>query len=126
MAMFCPAGFVPPAVAEKLMVGGVTLSAGDGGAALTTNVTPTVCGEPVAPEALIVTVDTGPLHLAGAIGVPTVGMLPYAHCWRWTIGRHPHTADWYDSVRLFLQAAPDDWTACLSAAAACVTDLARP
>jgi len=42
----------------------------------------------------IVTVDTGTAHLAGALGVKTIVLLPKEEfvCWRWKNGR------WYDSV----------------------------
>jgi hypothetical protein len=42
----------------------------------------------------IVTVDTGTAHLAGALGVKTIVLLPKNEfiCWRWKNGR------WYDSV----------------------------
>ena len=42
----------------------------------------------------IVTVDTGTAHLAGALGVKTIVLLPKDKfiCWRWKNGR------WYDSV----------------------------
>jgi hypothetical protein len=43
---------------------------------------------------VVVTVDTGTAHLAGALGVPCIVLLPdddYV-CWRWKNGR------WYDSI----------------------------
>jgi hypothetical protein len=42
----------------------------------------------------IVTVDTGTAHLAGALGVKTIVLLPKEEyiCWRWKNGK------WYDSV----------------------------
>ena len=42
----------------------------------------------------IVTVDTGTAHLAGALGIKTIVLLPKDEfvCWRWKHGR------WYDSV----------------------------
>ena len=42
----------------------------------------------------IVTVDTGTAHLAGALGIKTIVLLPKEEfvCWRWKHGR------WYDSV----------------------------
>ena len=42
----------------------------------------------------VVTVDTGTAHLAGALGVKTIVLLPKEEfiCWRWKNGR------WYDSV----------------------------
>jgi ADP-heptose:LPS heptosyltransferase len=42
----------------------------------------------------VVTVDTGTAHLAGALGVKTIVLLPKPEfvCWRWKNAR------WYDSV----------------------------
>ena len=42
----------------------------------------------------IVTVDTGTAHIAGALGIKTIVLLPKEEfvCWRWKNGR------WYDSV----------------------------
>ena len=42
----------------------------------------------------IVTVDTGTAHLAGALGIKNIVLLPKEEfvCWRWKHGR------WYDSV----------------------------
>ena len=52
IAIDCAAGLLPPAVAVKDRVDGVTLSAG---AAATVRVTPTVVGDPVAPAAVTTT-----------------------------------------------------------------------
>lgn len=57
---------------------------------------------------LVITVDTGPAHLAGAIGRPT-WLLVQRRCeWRWagTDNRTP----WYRSMRVYRQHRPDDWT----------------
>ncbi len=62
---------------------------------------------------LLVTVDTGLAHLAGAMGVETWLLLPYAADWRWFANdrRSPHfeRSPWYPSMRLFRQSAPGDW-----------------
>ena len=57
---------------------------------------------------LIVSVDSAPLHLAGALGRPCVGLLPYVPCWRW--GFHTDRTPWYPTMRLLRQAAPGDWS----------------
>jgi tetratricopeptide (TPR) repeat protein len=56
---------------------------------------------------LIVSVDTGTAHVAGAIGKPCAVLLPYRACWRWMSDRD--TSPFYPSVRLFRQATPGDW-----------------
>lgn len=50
----------------------------------------------------VVTVDTGTAHLAGALGVKTIVLLPKEEfvCWRWKNGR------WYDSV---IALRPDEY-----------------
>jgi hypothetical protein len=56
---------------------------------------------------LVVTVDSMPAHLAGALGVP-VWTLLHAECdWRWMDRRDD--SPWYPSMRLFRQPAPGDW-----------------
>lgn len=56
----------------------------------------------------LITIDTSVAHIAGAIGVPTSVVLPYAPDWRWLLKRDD--TPWYDSVRLFRQTTPYVWT----------------
>ncbi len=56
---------------------------------------------------LVVTIDSCVAHLAGALGVPTWIMLPFAPDWRWLAGRSG--SPWYGSARLFRQTRPGDW-----------------
>jgi glycosyl transferase family 9 (putative heptosyltransferase) len=56
---------------------------------------------------LVVTVDSMPAHLAGALGVP-VWTLLHAGCdWRWMEGRRD--SPWYPTMRLFRQPRPGGW-----------------
>ena len=56
---------------------------------------------------LVVTVDTSVAHLAGALGVETWVMLPFAPDWRWMLGRDD--TPWYASMQLIRQRSPGDW-----------------
>ena len=58
---------------------------------------------------LVVSVDTGPLHLAGAIGVPCIGMLPYARCWFWPMDDGAKVTPLYNSMHVESQTSPRDW-----------------
>lgn len=64
---------------------------------------------------LVLTVDSMPAHLAGAIGVPTWTMLPHDADWRWMEGRAD--SPWYPTMRLFRQPAAGDWAAVVAAVA---------
>ncbi|HEX6036459.1 hypothetical protein [Longimicrobium sp.] len=57
---------------------------------------------------LVVTVDSFPAHLAGALGVPTWTLLQEDADWRWMTGRDD--SPWYPSMRLFRQPRQGDWT----------------
>ncbi len=56
----------------------------------------------------LVTIDTSVAHIAGAIGVPTSLVLPYAPDWRWLLNRND--TPWYQSIRLYRQKKPYDWS----------------
>ena len=58
----------------------------------------------------LVTVDTGIAHLAGALGVRTLLMVPYVCDWRWGNPQKPTCkVNWYDSVEIYRQPKPRDW-----------------
>ena len=56
---------------------------------------------------LVITADTAPAHLAGALGVPAWIALKHVPDWRWFMNRSD--SPWYPSLRLFRQPAVGDW-----------------
>jgi ADP-heptose:LPS heptosyltransferase len=56
---------------------------------------------------LVVSIDTGVAHLAGALGKPVYLMLPFHADWRWL--RDRTDTPWYPNMRLFRQARFGDW-----------------
>jgi hypothetical protein len=58
---------------------------------------------------LLISVDTAPAHLAGALGLPTLLLLPYVPDWRWMEGRND--SPWYPTLQLVRQPSPGDWAA---------------
>jgi hypothetical protein len=71
---------------------------------------------------VLVSVDTGVVHLAGAMGRPTWVLLPYAPDWRWLIGRSD--SPWYPSIRLFRQPTPNAWAPAVEQIVASLRELA--
>lgn len=62
----------------------------------------------------LIAVDTGIVHLAGSLGVPTAVLLPEACDWRWGAGAA--ATPWYPSLRLARQRRQGDWASALAAA----------
>ncbi|MFY4260082.1 tetratricopeptide repeat protein [Achromobacter xylosoxidans] len=56
---------------------------------------------------VLVSVDSSPVHLAGALGCPAWVLLPFTPDWRWL--RERADSPWYPSVRLFRQPATHAW-----------------
>ncbi|HQT65266.1 MAG TPA: hypothetical protein PLT25_10080 [Acidocella sp.] len=56
---------------------------------------------------LLISVDSSPTHLAGALGRPAWVMLPFVPDWRWLINRND--TPWYPHHRLFRQTQRGDW-----------------
>jgi len=56
---------------------------------------------------LVITVDTSIAHLAGALGVPVLVLLPFGPDWRWMLGRTD--SPWYPTMKLFRQKKRGNW-----------------
>lgn len=63
----------------------------------------------------VVTVDSTVAHLAGALSVPGIVLLPFAASWPW--GMAGTRTPWYPSLRLARQVAPGAWRAPVGRAA---------
>lgn len=71
---------------------------------------------------LLLTVDSMPAHLAGALGVP-VWTLLHAHAdWRWM--DHRTDSPWYPTMRLFRQAKQGDWASVIEEVKTQLTQMA--
>jgi FkbM family methyltransferase len=57
----------------------------------------------------VVSLDTGPAHLAGAMNLACYTLVPCLHDWRW--GTHGTRCDWYPSLTLIRQVDPASWDA---------------
>jgi len=56
---------------------------------------------------IMLSIDSAPVHLAGALGVKAILMLPYYSEWRWFVNEEK--TPWYNSVTLNRQTTPCDW-----------------
>ena len=62
---------------------------------------------------LVLTPDSLPAHVAGALGVPAWVMLERTADWRWMVDRTD--SPWYPSLRLFRQQTAGDWQSVVDA-----------
>lgn len=67
--------------------------------------------------------DSSVAHIAGAMGLPVLMILPWLGDWRWMLD--PHGTPWYPRTRLFRSPAPGDWNTPVRAAVAMLAELAR-
>ena len=61
---------------------------------------------------MVISVDTSIAHLSGALGKPTIVLLPFISDWRWLLDRDD--SPWYPSMHLLRQKKDSDWDSCLS------------
>ena len=72
---------------------------------------------------LLISVDSSPIHLAGALNRPAWLMLPFVPDWRWLLDRDD--SPWYPNTRLFRQSTRGDWSGVMARMAAELQVLAR-
>jgi tetratricopeptide (TPR) repeat protein len=56
---------------------------------------------------LVISCDSAPAHLAGALAMPVWLVLAYSADWRWLVNRAD--SPWYPTMRIFRQPRPGDW-----------------
>lgn len=61
---------------------------------------------------LLISIDSSPVHLAGALGRPAWVLLPFVPDWRWLLARSD--TPWYPTLRLFRQSARGNWEGVLA------------
>jgi hypothetical protein len=71
---------------------------------------------------VLVSVDSSPVHLAGALDRPVYVMLPFVPDWRWLEQRDD--TPWYPRTRLFRQPRRNDWAPVSRAVAQALAELA--
>ena len=71
---------------------------------------------------LLLTVDSMPAHLAGALGQPVWTLLAHRADWRWMQDRDD--SPWYPTMHLFRQPRAGDWTSVVAAVTRELTRLA--
>jgi hypothetical protein len=102
-----PLAEIPGVALHLLQRGDALAEVPDGFGTLSGSDDVTECARVMRALDLVVTVDSMPAHLAGALGVP-VWTLLHADCdWRWMDGRED--SPWYPTMRLFRQPHMGDW-----------------
>ena len=65
---------------------------------------------------LLISIDSMPVHVAGALGVPVWTLLQAQHDWRWMNNRDD--SPWYPGMRLFRQERQGEWEPVIAQVAA--------
>jgi len=73
---------------------------------------------------LLITVDSMPAHLAGALGVPVWTLLHADADWRWM--QHRNDSPWYPTMRLFRQTQAGDWAGVVERLVEALTEAPYP
>jgi hypothetical protein len=72
----------------------------------------------------VVTIDNSVLHIAGAFGIPAVGLLSVPSYWAWPVDGND--SRWYSSVCLIHQKRPGEWRSVLGELASYLEQLNQP
>jgi len=72
---------------------------------------------------VVVSVSNTTVHLAGALGKPTLVLLPFALGRIWYWHQHGERSLWYPSCRLLRQPQPGDWASPVAQALAEINKL---
>lgn len=73
---------------------------------------------------LLITVDSAPAHLAGALGKSVWTLIPWVPDWRWMVDRTD--SPWYPTMRLFRQPSLGDWKSPIQAMYAALCEKYAP
>jgi len=72
---------------------------------------------------LVISIDSSPLHLAGALGIPAWGLICAAPDWKWGLAR---VSPWYPQIRLFRQERLGDWAPVIEEVRGALATFAKP
>ena len=56
---------------------------------------------------LVISIDSTILHLAGALGVPSIALLPQNSSWYWF--NNDNKTEWYQNMQIIRQDKGKDW-----------------
>jgi tetratricopeptide (TPR) repeat protein len=72
---------------------------------------------------LVISIDSAPAHLSGALARPTWILLHFSPDWRWLLERED--SSWYPTARLFRQEVRGDWATVISRVGAALDERVR-